>query len=279
MVAQDPLPAYTRARLGQVRGFLFDMDGTLYVGARAMEGAVELMAAIRASGLPCLVLTNNSSKSRTIYRDRLAGLGMEVALDQVLTSGEASAQWLAHHTTLRRPFVLGTEALAEACERAGLTPAPYDDADSVLLGYDTSLTYAKLADACLLVARGLPYYATHADRTCIDPRGLLPDAGGLIAAVEVTTGKRPILLGKPEKSMCDAGLKRLGTTARETLMLGDQLDTDMTLGVRHGLVAVLTLTGEVSATQAAASDVRPDVVVPHPGVLLGYLRAEGVLPS
>ncbi len=266
-------------RLARVRGLLIDMDGTLYVGPRAMEGAVALLAALDQAGLPYLVLTNNSSKSRTIYRDRLAGLGMHVALDQVLTSGEASAQWLAANTSLRRPFVLGTEALAEACERAGLTPATFDDADSVLLGYDTSLTYARLADACLLVARGLPYYATHADRTCIDPRGLLPDAGGLIAAVEVTTNKRPILLGKPQKSMCDAGLYRLGTQASETLMLGDQLDTDMTLGVRHGLVSVLTLTGEVSRAQAEASDVHPDLVVNHPGELLAHLRAAGTLPQ
>lgn len=264
-------------RLARVRGFLIDMDGTLYVGPRAMEGAVELLAALEAAGIPFLVLTNNSSKSRTIYRDRLASLGMHVTLDQVLTSGEASAQWLATHTSLRRPFVLGTEALAEACERAGLTPATFDEADSVLLGYDTSLTYAKLADACLLVARGLPYYATHADRTCIDPRGLLPDAGGIIAAVEVTTGKAPILLGKPKKSMCDAGLQRLGSPPALTVMLGDQLDTDMTLGVRHGLISVLTLTGEVSRAQYEASDVRPDLVVNHPGELLAHLRKAGAL--
>ncbi|MEZ4464824.1 MAG: hypothetical protein R3F43_10065 [bacterium] len=102
------------------------------------------------------MLTNNSSKSRDVYRDRLASLGMQVALDQVLTSGEASADWLFHHTALRRPFVLGTPALVEACERAGLTPVGYDqDPDCVLLGFDTTLTYARLADACLLVAAGL----------------------------------------------------------------------------------------------------------------------------
>ncbi|MEZ4469656.1 MAG: HAD-IIA family hydrolase [bacterium] len=262
------------SRLAGVRACLFDMDGTLYVGPRAMEGAVELLAAVRPH--PHLVLTNNSSKSRDVYRDRLASLGMQVALDQVLTSGEASADWLFHHTALRRPFVLGTPALVEACERAGLTPVGYDqDPDCVLLGFDTTLTYARLADACLLVAAGLPYYATHADRTCIDPRGLLPDAGGMIAAVEVTTGKRPTVLGKPEKSMCDAGLRRLGATAAETLILGDQLDTDMTLGLRHGLLAVLTLTGEVTPAHLAASAVRPDVVVAHPGELLAMLRAAG----
>lgn len=268
-----------RARLAGVRGVLTDMDGTLYVGQRAMAGAVELMAALE--GHPRLVLTNNSSKSREAYVDRLSALGMPIVADDVLTSGDASAEWLAEQTDLRRPFVLGTPALEDACRRYGLTPTPFapplgqPGPDCVLLGFDTTLTYARLSDACLLVAQGLPYYGTHADRTCIDPRGLLPDAGGIIAAVEVTTGLRPIILGKPEAGMCQAGLRRLGTTAAETIILGDQLDTDIMLGVQHGLISVLTLTGEVTRAHLAASPVNPDLVVESPAELLAILRDVG----
>lgn len=268
------------ARLAGVRGFLFDMDGTLYVGPRAMPGAVELMRAVAEAGRPRLVLTNNSSRARERYRRRLAELGMPVRRDEVLTSGAASAAWLAAHTPHRRPFVLGTAALVAECRRAGLTPtAAADGPDCVLLGYDTTLNYRRLTDACLLVARDLPYYATHADRTCIDPRGLLPDAGAFIAAIETTTGRRPIILGKPERGMAEAGLGRLGTAAHETLILGDQLDTDMTMGVRFGLVAVLTLTGETTPAHLERSDVRPDLVVRDPGELLAHLRAAGALPA
>lgn len=268
-----------QARLAGVRGVLTDMDGTLYVGQRAMPGAVELMAALH--GQPRLVLTNNSSKSREAYVERLGALGMPIVADDVLTSGDASAEWLAEQTDLRRPYVLGTPALEAACRRHGLTPTPYPQApdaaapDCVLLGFDTTLTYARLTDACLLVARGLPYYGTHADRTCIDPRGLLPDAGGIIAAVEVTTGKRPIILGKPEAGMCQAGLRRLGTQASETIILGDQLDTDMMLGLQHGLISVLTLTGEVTRAHLDASPVNPDLVVESPAELLAILRRLG----
>lgn len=263
-----------RQRLAQVRGVLTDMDGTLYVGQRAMDGAVEFMAAI--ADQPRLVLTNNSSKSRDAYVERLAALGMPIVVDDVLTSGDASAEWLAAQTDLRRPFVLGTPALEAACRRFGLTPTAYADGpDCVLLGFDTTLTYARLTDACLLVAQGLPYFATHADRTCIDPRGLLPDAGGIIAAVEVTTGLRPTILGKPELGICQAGLRRLGTAAAETIMLGDQLDTDITLGVKHGLIAVLTMTGETSAATLAQSAVQPDLVVQSPAELLAILRDVG----
>lgn len=267
------------ARLAAVRGLLVDMDGTLYIGQRAMPGAAEFMAYAQTDGLRRIVLTNNSSNPRERYRDRLAALGMEVALDDVLTSGDSSAEWLAEHTDLRRPFVLGPPGLEAACVRAGLRPTPAEPeygtpaADCVLLGYDTTLTYARLTDACLLAARGLPYYATHADRTCIDPRGLLPDAGAFIAAIEITTGRVPTVLGKPATAMLDAGLRRLGTERAETLMVGDQLDTDLTLGIAHGLVSVLVLTGETSRARYEASGLKADLVVDDVGQLLERLKA------
>lgn len=270
-------PTMLVERLSRIRGYLLDMDGTLYIGGRAVPGAVELMRALE--GRPRLVLTNNSSASRGKYRARLAALGMRVRLDDVLTSGEASAQWLVASTPLRRPYVLGTRALVDACRRAGLEPARADEADCVLLGYDTTLRYARWSEACLLVAAGLPYYATHADRTCISPQGLLPDAGAIIAGIEVTTGKKPIVLGKPESAMVEAGLRRLGTAPEETLILGDQLDTDMLLGLRSGVLAVLTLTGESVLRPPEMPEVRPDLTVKGPADLLARLRDAGALPA
>lgn len=263
------------ARLAQVRGIMTDMDGTLYIGGAAMPGAVDFMRWAEAGGRRRIVLTNNSSKAREVYRDRLGALGMPVPLEAVLTSGDASAEWLAAHSALRRPFVLGTEALHAACLRAGLTPTTLADGpDCVLLGYDTSLDYAKLTDACLLVAQDLPYYATHADKTCIDPRGLLPDAGAFIEAIATTTkGRRPTILGKPTAAMLEAGLRRVGTPRATTLMVGDQLDTDIALGAQHDVLCALVMTGETSAQMLAESPVKPDVVVPDVGALLALLKA------
>ncbi|MCB9522836.1 MAG: HAD-IIA family hydrolase [Myxococcales bacterium] len=264
-----------QARLARVRGVMTDMDGTLYIGGEAMPGAADFVRWAEADGRRRIVLTNNSSKAREVYQARLAALDMHVPLEDVLTSGDASAEWLAAHTALRRPYVLGTEALKAACVRAGLTPtALADEPDCVLLGYDTSLTYATLTDACLLVARDLPYYATHADKTCIDPRGLLPDAGAFIEAIATTTkGRRPTLLGKPTAAMLEAGLRRVGTPKDQTIMVGDQLDTDITLGAQHGVLCALVMTGETSAQMLAESPVQPDIVVPHVGALLALLKA------
>lgn len=257
------------ARLANVRGFLIDMDGTLYIGPDALPGAVAFMEEIRSRGLPRTVLTNNSSRDGMRYVERLRSLGIAIERSEVLTSGDSSAEWLAENSEVRRPYVLGTDALKGACVAAGLAPTGFEGGpDCVLLGYDTSLTYETLTHACLLVARGLPYYATHADKTCIDPAGLLPDAGAFIAAIETTTGRAPVVLGKPSRSMLDAGLRRIGTAPEETLVIGDQLDTDVTLGRRHGVLCALVLTGETSRAQLEASDVEPDLVYDDVGALL-----------
>lgn len=275
-----------KARLARVRGYLVDMDGTLYIaGGVALPGAVGFVEALDAAGRPRVVLTNNSSKRGEVYVERLAKLGLSVTRDDVLTSGDAAAAWLARETELRRPFVVGTDALADACRRAGLVPTAYADGpDCVLLGYDLDLTYRRLSEACLLVARGLPYYATHLDRTCIDSEGLLPDAGAIAAAIETTTsflpdgGRRPVVLGKPTTAMLDAGLARLGCARDEVLIVGDQLDTDMTLGVAHGVLCALVLTGETDRLKLARSAVKPDLVCESVGAVHAALVQSGALP-
>lgn len=277
----------TLARLAGIRGCLIDMDGTLYIaGGVALPGAVDFVRSLEAAGLRRVVLTNNSSKRGALYVERLSKLGLHVERRDVLTSGDAAAAWLARETDLRKPFVVGTAALREACARAGLTPTAYADGpDCVLLGYDLELTYRRLSEACLLVARGLPYYATHLDRTCIDAEGLLPDAGAMAAAIATTNsfmprgGPMPTVLGKPTTAMLDAGLALLGTTREETLIVGDQLDTDMTLATAHGVLCALVLTGETDRAKLAASDVKPDIVAENVGEVLAALKAAGALPA
>lgn len=261
----------------QIRGFLIDMDGTLYIGPEALPGAVTFMNRIAAAGLPRVVLTNNSSRDGARYMERLSALGMPVRRDEVLTSGDASAAWLKAHTALRRPYVLGTQALRDACEAEDLTPTAFEGAvDCVLLGYDLELTYARLTEAALLVAKGLPYYATHADNTCIDPRGLLPDAGAIMAAIEATTGFTPTVLGKPSTAMLDAGLARLGLERHEVMIIGDQLDTDVPLGLDHGVHCALVMSGETSAARLAASGLKPDWVCADVGEVYQRLKQASV---
>jgi ribonucleotide monophosphatase NagD (HAD superfamily) len=142
------------------------------------------------------------------------------------------------------------------------------------VGFDKTLTYARLERACLLLAGGCPYFATHPDFTCITDRGLIPDTGAILAAIESVVHRRPKVLGKPMPEMVSAGLARLGPDARpeSTAIIGDQLDTDMTMAASAGLVGILVLSGETSIARLEAQDeVRPDLVVASVAELLPWL--------
>jgi HAD superfamily hydrolase (TIGR01450 family) len=259
--------------LAAVRAFLLDMDGTLVVDERLLPGALELIELLRRGGRRLLFLTNNSSARASDYRLRLEQLGIPACDDEVLTSGEATWRYLLRETSHRRPYLLGTPALQDEFRDAGL-PGVEDQPDCVVLGFDKTLTYERLARASLLVARGLPYFATHADFTCITGEGLIPDTGAFIAAIQTVTGRRPKVLGKPEPEMVAAALERLGTSAAETAMVGDQLDTDMTMAQRAGLLGVLVLSGETSRERLEAQrEVRPDLVLTSVAELVGMLRS------
>jgi HAD superfamily hydrolase (TIGR01450 family) len=257
--------------LADIDAFLLDMDGTFFVDERLLPRAADLLALLDRRGWPRLFLTNNSSANAADYEAKLRRLGLPARADQILTSGEATVRHLLTRTAHRRAFVLGTPALEAELTTAGLELTDRSP-DCVVLGFDRTLTYDKLARACLLVAQGLPYFATHADDTCITAEGLVPDAGAMIAAIERATRRRPKVIGKPEPEMVAAALERIGAPAARTAMVGDQLDTDMTMAARAGLFGVLVLSGETSRARLAAQrEVQPDLVVEDIGELYAKL--------
>ncbi|MDY0004632.1 MAG: hypothetical protein RBU30_25270, partial [Polyangia bacterium] len=157
-------------RLSEVKAVLCDMDGTLYVSDQLIPGADRFVAIVRKRGLPLLFLTNNSSARAVKYRDRLRRLGIPAENEEILTSGAAAAFFIRDQTPHRRVFLLGTPELRQELEEAGLAVLDSGDQgepDCVLVGFDKNLTYARLERACLLLAGGCPYFATHPDFTCI----------------------------------------------------------------------------------------------------------------
>jgi len=265
--------------LDHIRGFLCDMDGTLLIGGSALPGAADLLAAIRRRGAPLLVLTNNSSDRRGSFHARLSAAGLDVAPDEVYTSGDATCDHLLAHTAHRRVFLLGTPALqAEFAARGFALARVGEPAPAVVAAFDLTLDYDKLRHACTLLLGGADYYATHPDATCITPGGLIPDVGALIAAIRTTTGRSPFVVGKPEAPMVQAALARLGVDASETLLVGDQLDTDMTMAARAGLYAVLVLTGETSEDRARAFEPAPRLILPGVDRLAALLAQSASAP-
>lgn len=261
--------------LSAARAFLIDLDGTTYIDEALTPGALELVAELRARGCPHLFLSNNSSRSGDVYVERLGRLGIEVGREHIMTSGDATIEYLRRRTPHRSAYLVGTPEL-EADFRAGGIDLEAADPDCVVLGFDTTLTFAKLERACELLFAGKPYFATHPDKTCITARGLIPDIAAIIAGCEAVTGRTPKIIGKPEREIVEVALEVLGAAAGETAIIGDQLDTDMTMGRAHGLCSVLVMTGETGEEKLAAwpRERRPDHVVADLAAVLRLLGAD-----
>lgn len=262
-------------RLRGLKHFLLDMDGTIYLGPRALPGAADLIDTLRAQNKRFLFFTNNPSKDAAAYASKLAAMGIDVTPGDILTSGEATARYLAKETPHRRVFALGTPSFEEELRREGLT---LDDKDpeAVVLAFDTTLTYAKLERACLLLRAGLPYIATNPDRLCPTDYGYIPDCGAIAALLESATERTPKYVGKPNAEMIRMGLEKLGADTGNTAMVGDRIYTDMEMAFRAGTTSVLVLSGESTATQARAAAQRPDHVFPSVAELARVLRGEEV---
>lgn len=259
--------------LGRCRAYLVDLDGTTYIDDTLTPGAADFLAELARRGIPRLFLSNNSSRSGDVYVERLGRLGISAQRSEVLTSGDATIEYVQRRTEHRSVYLVGTPELEADFRAAGLDlDAP--DPDCVVVAFDTTLTFAKLERACALLFAGKPYYATHPDKTCITARGLIPDIAAIIAACQAVTGRLPIIIGKPERPIVDVALELLGSAPSETAIIGDQLDTDIQMARTHGLVSVLVMSGETSTEKLAACPAarRPDLVAANLGAVLELLQ-------
>jgi HAD superfamily hydrolase (TIGR01457 family) len=235
-----------------VKAYLLDIDGTTLLGPDALPGARDFVLWLRAEGMPFLWLTNNTSLSRGSWRRRLAAAGLEPRLDEVYTAGDATIDFLCSRERPPRVHLVGTQDLRRSFNAAGLVLEDREP-EVVVLGYDTELTYEKLSRAALFLQDGLPFYATHPDDTCPTPDGPVPDVGSFLALFERATGRTAQVLGKPEATMVEGALGRLGVDASEACMVGDRLATDIRMANTAGLASCLVLTGVTAEADLAAS--------------------------
>ena len=247
------------SKLTDVKCFLLDMDGTFYLGDRLLEGSLDFIKAVVDSGRDYLFLTNNSSHNAAHYVKKLARMGLSVSRDKVLTSGQATAMKMVKLYPGKKAFVLGNEFLFEELAEYGVS-IDQERPDYVIIGYDTTLDYAKMTAVCDFVRAGLPYIATHPDFNCPTETGFAPDIGAIIAFIEASTGRRPdLIIGKPYVGIVEAALERTGLRADQLAMVGDRLYTDIETGLQHGMTAILVMTGETTEDMLAASATVPDL--------------------
>ena len=256
-----------------VRLFLFDMDGTLYIGNRLFPFTPGLLQAIRQSGNDYLFITNNSSKSVNAYVEKLNTFGIAAAPSDFLTSSQATAYYLKHHGSGKALYVCGTESLKTELRSAGFTlTEDRDAADGVIMGFDTELTFRKLDDVCyILSTKEVPYIATNPDLVCPTEYGSVPDCGSVCEMIFNATGKRPYVIGKPAPLMIELAMQNKGVTGRETAVVGDRIYTDIKSGLAAGAVSVLVMSGETTPAVLAASPDQPDLVLQDAGEIIPYL--------
>jgi NagD protein len=253
------------ADLSRIRHVVLDMDGTIYLGDRLFEASLPFLSLLDQLKIGYTFITNNCSRSRAEYVERLRGMGIDVSSDAVSTSAQATVHYLRSQVPdAKRLFVLGTEGLYDDLRDGGY--AVVDDLpEVVIVGFDSGLTYDRLARTAYWIGQQLPYVATHPDRVCPTEEPLvLPDCGSICALLESATGRRPDAIpGKPSPEMLQAIIERHGLQSQQVAMVGDRLYTDMRMARDAGALAVLTLTGEAreSDVDQAPAHERPDIVV------------------
>lgn len=248
-------------KLSDIDTFLFDLDGTVNMGEYPLPGAINALNRLTAAGKHVCFVTNNSSKSKYDYLEKIHRLGYDAKIEQIITSGMATAQYVSRHCPYKSVFVLGTPALKEEISEYGVEVRE-DDADIVILAFDTSLTYASLFKMCQLLEHGKDYIATHPDFVCPSDLGDMPDAGALMALVEKTCGRTPsVVIGKPCAPMAEFVFDHCNVNPEKVAMVGDRLYTDILFGINNKMTSILVLTGETTPEMLSSSDIRPDYVL------------------
>lgn len=240
--------------LRDIKHLVIDMDGVLYVGNRPMPLLKEFIQFLRDNGIGFMLATNNSGSTPAQCAARLARMGATVAPHEILTSGTATAQWLAErYAPGTRIHVFGEDSLRAAMTNVGFVVAD-EDVEIVAASIDWGVNFEKIKRAVLLIRKGALFVTTNLDPTRPTEEGLIPGTGAIVAAIAVGAEQQPISIGKPEPTMFEMAMAAMGATPATTATLGDRIDTDMAGGVRAGCSTILVLSGSTPEADAVAYD-------------------------
>ncbi|PPD34692.1 MAG: haloacid dehalogenase [Methylomonas sp.] len=249
-----------------IGGFIIDMDGVLWHGDQAQPGLSEFFQILRDLNLPFVLATNNASITAEQYVNKLAYMGVEIALKDILTSGMATALYLSerYQPATTRVFVIGSQGASQPLLDKGFILADQQDTEAaqlVVCGLDKALTWDKLCMAALHIQAGAGFYGTNSDVTLPTERGFLPGNGATLAALTAATGVKPTTIGKPAPIIYQQALALLGVAAEQVVAIGDRLDTDILGAVQTGIRSVLVLSGISQASDIEALDYSPTWVM------------------
>ena len=253
--------------LDGIKAVFLDLDGTIYLGDSLIDGALDFLGRLEERGIKRYFLSNNSSKSVEQYVEKLRDLGIDADKDEVLLSTHDLISWLSKKE-VTSTFLVGTEGMRSMLEEEGIETSS-EQPEFVVLGYDTEISYEKLATASIHLHEGVQLVASHPDMVCPSPRGGLPDTGAYMSLFKATTGVGPVhVCGKPNKGMILHKVEDLGLKPSECCMVGDRLYTDIEMADRAGVYGILVLSGEASVDDVEEGELRPSLVVDSVAELL-----------
>lgn len=251
-----------------VKGFLIDLDGTLYLGNQPVRGSREFVDFLKENNIPFLFLTNNSTRTPEQVAEKLEKMGIQAHPSKIYTSANTLADYLReHYKGCHNAYVIGEDGVLRELENLGWRIVKdYKEAEFVIVGLDREVTYEKLKQAVLAIQRGATFIACNRDSSFPTPEGFLPGAGAIVNAITTVVGVEPLVLGKPNEYIIRYAVKRLGVPLEDTAIVGDRLDTDIALGKKMGMVTILVLTG-VNKNEEEIKEIKPDFVFEDVGEL------------
>jgi phosphoglycolate/pyridoxal phosphate phosphatase family enzyme len=269
----------------EIDGFVFDLDGTVYLGEEALPGAINCLKELRRRRKRVVFVSNKPLEPARAYAEKLSRLGLPTSETEVITSAFVLGSYLSHNEPGLHLYVIGETNLIDELRSHGLTVVEeFKDQDSkevidpagvdaVVVGFDRTLDYRKLNTAYQALRHGARFFSTNPDKVCPMPGGAIPDAGATIAALEaITNCKVELIAGKPSTMMMKVAMDRMELAPEQCMMVGDRLETDITMGQKAGMATAVVLTGVSKRTDIQKLTPPPDLVLEDLGELLNYLE-------
>lgn len=252
-----------KKNLQDIKLFIFDLDGTIYIGDKEIEGSFDTIRKLKEMGRKICFFTNNSSRGHEEYITKFARMGLDIADEEIYTSGQATCEWLLANHPCKKVFLLGNENLQKEFKSYGIE-LDEENPDICVVSFDTSLEYSRVYRFCnkLYNDKNILYVATHPDKSCPAEGCPMPDIGAIISLIDDTINRVPdVIVGKPFQTAGEVIKKRFGVDSHEVAMVGDRLSTDIDFGNRCGFSSVLVLSGETSMADAKKSKVKAKYIL------------------